>query len=259
VLGASLLWFGWYGFNGGSALTSVGTPSAALAMINTTICTGTALISWCFADWLYSGKPSLVGACIGSVAGLVFITPSSGYIQPYFAFVGGVIVTVGCYGAIILRKRFLSRFVDDALDVWGCHGVGGFLGAICVGILADPISCNPFGNWLDPIINPPPTWCAFPGTSMATVNRGGTQFGKQLAAAIICSAYCTIMTPLILAVIGLPGFITGWRSLQLSPPIEDELGKSVDEHLHGEIAYHSPPKSYTASGTTISVMPISSP
>jgi len=225
VLGATLLWFGWFGFNGGSALMV--SSSAVAAYINSQLAAAAALVVWIFMDWIIKGKPTLVGACIGSVAGLVIITPCAGYVQPWAAVVLGVIVSIVCVGAIELRKRVLSRFVDDALDVWGCHGVGGFLGAILLGALADPPECNPGIN--SGIATP--AWCANPNT----VSRSGLQFAKQLMAAVICAAYCTIITPIILKLMSF--------CMELTPKHET-AGSTLDEHEHGELAYHSPPRNF---------------
>ena len=131
ALGAALLWFGWFGFNGGSALGSNGL--AAIAFANTDIAASLAMITWMIIDWIHNGKPSMVGALTGSVAGLVTITPAAGFVPPWAAAVIGIICAFVCYGAIMLRGRMGW---DDALDVWGVHGVGGALGTILVGIFA---------------------------------------------------------------------------------------------------------------------------
>ncbi len=129
ALGAALLWFGWFGFNGGSALGSNGL--AAVAFVNTDIAASVAMITWMIVDWIHNGKPSMVGAMTGAVAGLVTITPAAGYVQPWAAALIGIICAFVCYGAVMLRGRMGW---DDALDVWGVHGVGGALGTILVGL-----------------------------------------------------------------------------------------------------------------------------
>ncbi len=131
ALGAALLWFGWFGFNGGSALGSNGL--AAVAFVNTDVAASLAMITWMIIDWIHNGKPSMVGAMTGAVAGLVTITPAAGFVQPWAAAVIGIICAFVCYGAIMLRGRMGW---DDALDVWGVHGVGGALGTILVGLFA---------------------------------------------------------------------------------------------------------------------------
>lgn len=231
VLGAAILWFGWFGFNAGSAFAA--SSSAAVAGLNTQLAAASALFFWVMLEWVTKGKPSLVGACIGSVVGLVTITPCAGYCQPWAAIVVGFLGAVVCFAAVELRKRLLSRYVDDALDVWGCHGVGGFVGAILVGALADPDVCNPgLTSGIET-----PTWCANPNT----VSRSGLQFGKQLAAAIICALWSLLVTPLILKLLSL--------IMELKPPADEH----IDEHLHGEVAYHSPQKPYASNVSSVKV------
>lgn len=228
VLGAALIWFGWFGFNGGSAL-SLATPSSAVgAYINSQLAAATALYAWVLLDWVVKGKPTLVGACIGSVAGLVTITPCAGYVQPWAAVVLGAIVAVVCFSVIELRQRVLFRFLDDALDVWGCHGVGGFVGAILVGALADGPECNPGA----------PSGIAIPGYCINpnTVSRSWAQLGKQAAAACITAGYCMIVTPIILKVISF--------FMVLKPQSPD-----VDDFEHGEAAYSMSPLTAYPSST----------
>jgi Amt family ammonium transporter len=131
ALGAALLWFGWFGFNGGSALGANGL--AALAFVNTDIAASLAMVTWMIVDWIREGRPNMVGALTGSVAGLATITPAAGYVQPWAAALIGIITAFVCYGAILLRSKLGW---DDALDVWGVHGVGGALGTILVGVFA---------------------------------------------------------------------------------------------------------------------------
>jgi ammonium transporter, Amt family len=131
ALGAGLLWFGWFGFNGGSALQANGL--AANAFVTTDVAASVAMIVWLFISWVHKGKPSVTGAMTGAVAGLVAITPAAGYVEPWAAAVIGVITAFICYYAIQLREKWGW---DDALDVWACHGVGGTLGTILVGIFA---------------------------------------------------------------------------------------------------------------------------
>ncbi len=134
MVGAALLWFGWFGFNAGSALEANGT--AALAFINTYLATAAAVLGWVFAEWLTRGKPSLLGGASGCVAGLVAITPAAGFVGPMGALAIGVCAGVVClWGVTGLKKMFGS---DDSLDVFGIHGVGGILGAILTGVFAAP-------------------------------------------------------------------------------------------------------------------------
>lgn len=134
VLGATLLWFGWFGFNGGSAFAADGI--AALALLNTAIASGAGLLSWMAIERLRSGKPTLVGACTGLVAGLVVITPAAGFVEPWAAIVMGLVVSPICYGAISMLKQKLGY--DDALDAFGCHAVGGVVGGILTGLFCVP-------------------------------------------------------------------------------------------------------------------------
>jgi Amt family ammonium transporter len=131
ALGTGLLWFGWFGFNGGSALAANGL--ASIAFVNTDVAGSLAMITWLFISWIHEGKPSMTGALTGAVAGLATITPAAGYVQPWAAAIIGVLAGFVCYGAIQLRIKWGW---DDALDVWGCHGVGGLLGTIMVGVFA---------------------------------------------------------------------------------------------------------------------------
>lgn len=132
--GAALLWFGWFGFNAGSALEANGT--AALAFVNTYIATAAAVLGWTFAEWIVKGKPSMLGAASGCVGGLVAITPAAGYVGTVGALVIGACAGVACLWGVTGLKRILRS--DDSLDVFGVHGVGGILGAILTGVFAAP-------------------------------------------------------------------------------------------------------------------------
>jgi Amt family ammonium transporter len=134
MIGASLLWVGWFGFNAGSNLEATGT--AALAMTNSFVATAAAALSWMFAEWMVKGKPSLLGALSGCVAGLVAVTPAAGFVGPMGAIVLGLIVGVVCLFFCSAVKNALGY--DDALDVFGIHCIGGIIGAIGTGILVNP-------------------------------------------------------------------------------------------------------------------------
>ena len=132
MCGAAMLWVGWFGFNAGSALTAGGL--AGYAMINTHIAAAAAVVSWTVAEWLAHGKPSLLGAASGAVAGLVAVTPACGFVSVGSALVIGLVSGVVCFwGMTGLKSRF---GYDDALDVWGVHGLGGVLGAVLTGVFA---------------------------------------------------------------------------------------------------------------------------
>jgi len=134
MIGASLLWFGWFGFNAGSALEANG--SAALAMVNTWVATACAAMSWMLAEWLVKDKPSMLGAASGAVAGLVAITPAAGFVGPIGAIVIGLLAGVVCLWGVNGLKRLLGA--DDSLDVFGVHGVGGILGSLLTGVFCAP-------------------------------------------------------------------------------------------------------------------------
>ena len=134
MIGASLLWFGWFGFNAGSALEANG--SAALAMVNTWVATACATMSWMLAEWTLKGKPSMLGAASGAVAGMVAITPAAGFVGVMGAIVIGLAAGVVCLWGVNGLKRLLGA--DDSLDVFGVHGVGGILGSILTGIFCSP-------------------------------------------------------------------------------------------------------------------------
>jgi Amt family ammonium transporter len=132
MIGASLLWVGWFGFNAGSAVTAGG--QAGMAMAATQIATATAALTWMFVEWALKGKPSVLGICSGAVAGLVAITPASGFVDPIGSLVIGVAAGVGCYwGATSLKHMF---GYDDSLDAFGVHAVGGIIGALLTGVFA---------------------------------------------------------------------------------------------------------------------------
>jgi Amt family ammonium transporter len=134
MIGASLLWIGWFGFNAGSALEANG--GAALAMVNTWMATACATLSWMTAEWTLKGKPSMLGAASGAVAGLVAITPAAGFVGVGGAIVIGLLAGIVCLWGVNGLKRLFGA--DDALDVFGVHGVGGILGAILTGVFCDP-------------------------------------------------------------------------------------------------------------------------
>ena len=145
ALGATLLWFGWFGFNAGSEFVADGV--AGLALINTVVASGAALVSWMIVERLKVGKPTLVGAATGLVAGLVVITPAAGFVEPWAAIIMGLIVSPICYFAISFCKAKIGY--DDALDAFGCHAVGGVVGGICAGVFCVPeLSWTDFGGLL---------------------------------------------------------------------------------------------------------------
>lgn len=140
ALGATLLWFGWFGFNGGSQFAADGV--AALAVLNTVVASGAGLVAWMTVERIRNGKPTLVGAATGLVAGLVAITPAAGFVEPWAAVLMGIIVSPICYFAVSFLKAKIGY--DDALDAFGCHSVGGIIGGILTGVF-----CVPDLSWTD--------------------------------------------------------------------------------------------------------------
>lgn len=140
ALGATLLWFGWFGFNGGSQFAADGV--AALAVLNTVVASGAGLVAWMTVERVRNGKPTLVGAATGLVAGLVAITPAAGFVEPWAAVLMGIIVAPICYFAVSFLKAKIGY--DDALDAFGCHSVGGIIGGILTGVF-----CIPDLSWTD--------------------------------------------------------------------------------------------------------------
>jgi Amt family ammonium transporter len=204
VLGASLLWFGWFGFNAGSALAA-GTVATS-AFVVTHVATAMAAITWMTVSWIHKGNPSVLGAAAGAVAGLVAITPASGYVQPSGAILIGLGAGVFCYIAVIWIKDRIG--VDDALDVFGVHGVGGTWGALATGLFAT-IAVNSGGaNGL------------FYGNPQ--------QLLSQLIAVAASWIWAGAMTFVILKVID--------AVIGLRVHAEEELA-GLDASLHGEAAY----------------------
>jgi Amt family ammonium transporter len=140
-IGAGLLWVGWFGFNAGSAAAA--NALAGAAMINTQVATAAAALAWMFAEWIVIKKPSLLGILSGAVAGLVAITPASGFVNPTGALIIGIVAGVGCYIAAVHLKKMFGY--DDSLDAFGVHGVGGIIGAILTGVFAD-VAVNELGK-----------------------------------------------------------------------------------------------------------------
>jgi Amt family ammonium transporter len=203
VLGAGLLWFGWFGFNAGSALGANGI--AAVALVTTNTAAAMAALTWVTISWLHRGTPSVVGAAIGAVAGLVAITPAAGYVSPSAAVLIGFGVGVACYGASLLRLR--SR-VDDALDVFAVHGVGGAFGAVATGVFAS-VAVNAAGR--DGLL------AGVPG-----------QVAIQLVGVGVVAVYSAAMTAAILLA------VNGIVRIRV-PRDAEEAG--LDLAQHGEIAY----------------------
>jgi Amt family ammonium transporter len=204
VLGAGLLWFGWFGFNAGSAVTAGGLAASAFLVTNTAAAAAT--LTWVGASYLHKRKVSVIGAACGAVAGLVAITPASGFVTAGGAIVIGLVAGGLCYSATLLRERIK---VDDALDVFAVHGVGGTFGAVATGVLATSAIQSNFRGLID----------GNPG-----------QVVIQLAAVGATIAYAVVAT---LVIVKLVDLILGIR---ISAK-DEELG--IDLAVHGEVAYQA--------------------
>ena len=203
VLGAGLLWFGWFGFNAGSALAADGIAATAFVTTNTAAAMGA--LTWVTIAWAHKGHPSVLGAAAGAVAGLVGITPAAGYVTPMSAILIGLGAGAICYGAIQLREKLR---VDDALDVWAVHGVGGTWGALATGLFASE-AVNAAGK-----------------NGLFYGNPG--LFFTQLLTVIVAWVFCGAMTFVILKIVDA---IIGLRV----PEQEEVLGLDISQH--GEPAY----------------------
>ena len=207
VLGASMLWFGWFGFNAGSALAADGL--AAHAFMTSGISAASALLSWMLIDVIKNGRPTLVGASTGLVVGLVAITPGAGFVPVWASFVIGFLVSPICYCGVAIVKKKLK--IDDALDAFGCHGIGGIWGGIATGLFAQS-SINDTARW-DGLI--------FGDFRL---------FAAQLAGILITIAFAVIGTLICVAIVRI---FTPLRVYQK----EEQIG--LDLSQHGESAYPS--------------------
>jgi Amt family ammonium transporter len=204
VLGASLLWFGWFGFNAGSAVASGALATSAFVVTNTA--TAMASITWMTMSWMHKGHPSVLGAAAGAVAGLVAITPASGFVNPMGSIIIGLGAGVFCYWAVIWIKHQIG--VDDALDVWGVHGIGGTWGALATGLFATVAVNSTAANGL------------FYGNP--------SQFLSQAIAVATSWIWAALATFVILKIVDVT------VGLRVHP--EEELA-GLDASVHGEAAY----------------------
>ncbi|MCB6994543.1 ammonium transporter [bacterium 210820-DFI.6.37] len=202
ALGTALLWFGWFGFNAGGALGA--NALASTAFINTDIAASTAMVTWLVISWKREKTPSFVGVLTGAVAGLATITPGAGFVKPWAAVIIGLIAGIACYFAVQLRKKLDW---DDALDVWGVHGVGGIIGTILLGVFASK-EVNGISGLIEGDVY---------------------QFGIQLFGTVLASVYAFLVTMLILKV------VNKFLPVRVSQE-EERLG--LDASLHHEEAYH---------------------
>ncbi len=201
ALGAGLLWFGWFGFNAGSAL-SAGT-SAASAFATTHIAAAAGMVSWVLAEWWFRKQPSVLGAASGLVAGLVTITPAAGFVSPMGALIMGLIGGVICYGAVLLKGNL---GYDDSLDAFGIHGVGGMLGALLTGVFAA---------------------AAIGGTSGLLEGNIAIMW-PQIASVVATMVYAMLVTFILIKI------LDATMGLRVD---EDQEREGLDTSLHGEHAY----------------------
>jgi Amt family ammonium transporter len=204
TVGAGMLWVGWFGFNAGSELAADGV--AGMAMLVTQIATAAAALSWMFMEWVSHGKPSALGLVSGAVAGLVAITPASGFVGPMGALAIGVAAGLVCYLFVVKVKRSLGY--DDSLDAFGVHGVGGFVGAILTGVFVD---------------------AGLGGAGLAEGVSMGAQVGKQFMGAAATIVYCGVVSFILLKVID--------AVIGLRVDVEEEQ-MGLDLVLHDEQGYN---------------------
>ena len=211
MIGASLLWFGWFGFNAGSALEANG--AAALAFLNTYLATACAVLSWTFAEWLLKGKPSMLGAASGAVAGLVAITPAAGNVGIPGAFAIGLLAGVICLWGVTGLKRLIKA--DDSLDVFGVHALGGISGALLTGVFNAPSLGGP-GSVQD--------W--------VTMTSGFPGIAAQLLIQAKAVGITVVWTAVVaLAAFKIAGLLVGLRVS------EEQEREGLDISSHGESAY----------------------
>jgi Amt family ammonium transporter len=213
MVGASLLWVGWFGFNAGSALEAGDT--AALAFINTLLATAAATMSWVFGEWMTKGKPSMLGAASGAVAGLVAITPACGFVGPMGGLVIGLLAGIICLWGVNGLKRMIGA--DDSLDVFGVHGVGGILGALLTGVFASPS----LGGQ---------------GIFDYVANKASADY--SIAGQVWIQAQAVGTTILWSALVSLVAYKLVDLAIGLRVPEEEER-EGLDITSHGESAYHS--------------------
>ncbi|WP_421698419.1 ammonium transporter [Ancylobacter sp.] len=198
ALGAGLLWFGWFGFNAGGAYAA--DALAAYAFTNTMLAGSIAMLVWMFWEWLKTGRPSFSGVLVGAVAGLATITPASGYVEPMSALLIGAIGATACYHAKHVQAWLK---IDDSLEVWRAHGVGGMTGALLIGVLAS--------------------------SHINQVTAGVHQLGVQLLAVVVVAAYAGIVTYVLLKVLDAMGVLRVPDVIQV---------EGLDRPLYGESAYN---------------------
>jgi Amt family ammonium transporter len=203
ILGAGLLWFGWFGFNGGSALAADGIAVSAVVVTN--LAAAAAAVSWMLMDWVTKGKPSAIGISVGAVCGLAAVTAASGYVNATSAVIIGLLA--GVISNLVANWRAGRSRIDDSLDVFACHGIGGILGALGVGLFATTMVNNVSG----------------------LLSGNVYQLGAQALAVVVVSAFAFFGSYLLLRLVDV------FSPLRVSPEEEDA---GLDLSQHGEEAYH---------------------
>jgi ammonium transporter, Amt family len=221
LIGASLLWVGWFGFNAGSAFGA--NALAGMAMVTTQVATGAAGMSWMFTEWFVKGKPTLMSVISGAVAGLVAITPAAGFVDCNGAIIMGFVVGIVCSQSIRLKHYF---GYDDALDAFGVHGVGGAMGSMLTGLFAQPKNNNfyppgacPYGNKdTNGVCDDPNGGIvsgAFYDHTLPFGHRNGKQLGLQLYGIVVQAGWAAFSSFILLKVRPRP---LGWMQSRDSPP-----------------------------------------
>jgi Amt family ammonium transporter len=213
LLGAGLLWFGWFGFNAGSALASG--SLATVAFVNTNTAAAAGALMWIILEWVLRGKPTAVGIATGAVAGLVAITPAAGFVTPLAAILMGAITTTVCFFAVNLKSKL--KF-DDSLDTFPVHGVGGTVGAILTGVFATKLVNAGGANGL-----------LFGETGQLFVGNDPSQLVKQIEGVVFTYIFAAVGTFIILKVLDLT------IGLRVTP--EQEM-QGLDINEHGEEGYN---------------------
>ena len=204
MIGASMLWVGWFGFNGGSALAAKGGAGMAIAV--THISAATASLTWMIIEWKQHGKPSLVGFVTGTIAGLATITPASGFVGPVGALIIGGVAGIICYLMVhLIKQRFK---IGDSLDVFAVHGIGGLTGTLLVGILALP---------------------SFGGLGLADGMTAGSQLGVQALGSVAVAAWAVVGTVIIIWIV---------RAITPLRVSDDDKTEGLDVTIHGERGYN---------------------
>ncbi|ANC90507.1 MULTISPECIES: ammonium transporter [Azospirillum] len=214
LIGASLLWVGWFGFNAGSALTAG--PRAGMAMAATHIATAGAAMGWLFAEWIVKGKPSILGIISGAVAGLVAVTPAAGFVDPTGAIIIGIVAGVICFWSATSLKHMLGY--DDSLDAFGVHGVGGLIGAILTGVFAKMSVSNAEGAFAAVLQ-------ADPSATLGLLEGNAGAVWIQIQGVLYTMVWCAVATFVLLKVIDV---VMGLRV------DEDVERDGLDLALHGE-------------------------